>query len=161
EALLALYVRKYKINARVVRVFNTYGPGMSFEDQRVIPQFMRSIATGEPIYIYGDGSQTRTHLYVDDLIRGILLVMETGRAGEAYNIGGDKPITVRRLAELMLGLTNRKNGITYKPHFIEDHNHRRPGVKKVRALGWQPRVSLKDGLKKIFMANDLKSLLRG
>jgi nucleoside-diphosphate-sugar epimerase len=146
EACLAAYVRYHGLNARVVRVFNTYGPGMSLADRRVIPQFISSVQRGEPLRIYGDGSQTRTHLFVDDLIRGIKLVMEKGLPGEAYNVGGEHPMTVRELADLVIKLTGHDAGIHHEPHFIEDHQHRRPSTEKAKRLGWRQEVPISDGL---------------
>ncbi|PIT92195.1 MAG: hypothetical protein COU08_03875 [Candidatus Harrisonbacteria bacterium CG10_big_fil_rev_8_21_14_0_10_42_17] len=149
ESLVAMYVRKYGLDAKIVRVFNTYGPRMSLSDKRVIPHFLHSILTGANITIYGTGSQTRTHLYIDDLLRGLLLVMRKGSRGEVYNIGGDKQITVKRLAETMLHLANRKNGVSYVPHFIEDHQHRQPEISKVSKLGWKQTIPLEEGLKRM------------
>jgi len=114
ESMIALYVRKYGINARIVRLFNTYGPGMSLLDQRVIPQFLNSILQGSDLLVYGDGNQTRTHLYVDDLIRALFLVMEGGNDGEVYNIGGEIPITVRQLAESILKIISRRWNGTWR-----------------------------------------------
>lgn len=146
ESCLAAYVRYHGLDGRVVRVFNTYGPGMSLSDQRVIPQFVGSVKRGEAIRIYGDGSQTRTHLYVDDLIRGIRLVMDAGTPGEAYNVGGENPMSIRSLAELLIELTAHDSGIEYVPHFIEDHRDRHPSTEKVRTLGWRQEILIRDGL---------------
>lgn len=149
EAVLATYVRKYGLDARIVRVFNTYGPGMSLEDRRVIPQFIQSILAGKPLRIYGDGSQTRSHLFVDDLVRGLKTVMAQGLPGEAYNVGSERPMTVRALAEIVISISGHGAGIAFEPHFIEDHRHRRPAVEKVRALGWHEEIRLEDGLKRM------------
>ncbi len=149
EAVLAMYVRKHGLNARVVRVFNTYGPGMSLEDRRVIPQFLRSIMREEPLRIFGDGSQTRCHIYVDDLIAGLRTVMEEGNQGEAYNVGSERPMTVRELAELATSLTGHNAGISYEPHFIEDHRHRLPSVEKAKSLGWKRKVEIEEGLQRM------------
>ncbi|HWO07383.1 MAG TPA: NAD-dependent epimerase/dehydratase family protein [Candidatus Paceibacterota bacterium] len=149
ESCLAAYVRYHGLDARVVRVFNTYGPGMSLSDRRVIPQFISSVLRKEPLRVYGDGSQTRTHLYVDDLVRGIRLVMDKGLPGEAYNIGSEHPMTVRELAELVIELTSHDEGIEYVPHFIEDHRHRKPSIEKAKQLGWQQEVEITIGLQKM------------
>lgn len=149
ESVIATYVRLYGVDARVVRVFNTYGPGMSLDDRRVIPQFIRSIVSGEPLRIYGDGSQTRCHLYVDDLIAGLRIVMDNGIAGEAYNVGSETPLTVRELAEHLIRLSGRQLTIVYEPHFIEDHRHRRPAVSKAIQLGWRQEVTLEEGLRRM------------
>jgi UDP-glucuronate decarboxylase len=152
ESLHAMYVRKYHVDARIVRVFNTYGPNMSLDDKRVIPQFIGSILHGQPLVIYGDGSQTRTHIYVDDQIQGFATVLQSGRPGEVYNIGGTEQITIRELAESILNLSGAQNTIAYTPHFIEDHHRRQPSVEKITALGWQPTVSLEVGIVRMLEA---------
>jgi nucleoside-diphosphate-sugar epimerase len=149
EALIKLYVDKYRINAKIVRLFNTFGPGMSETDQRVIPQLLQSALNGKRIKIYGDGSQTRTHLYIDDLIKALRLVMEKGVSGEAYNAGGRTEITIKELAERILKLTDSKTKISLEPHFIDDHNRRKPSIKKLTSLGWEPKVSLEEGISKM------------
>ncbi len=149
ESILATYVRKHGLNARVVRVFNTYGPGMSLSDARVIPHFLKCIIEGRPLRVYGDGSQTRSHLFVTDLIAGLRIAMEKGVPGEAYNCGGGNPIPVRELAELLIRLTKYEKGIEYKEHFIEDHRGRHPGVAKIEALGWKQTISVEEGLQKM------------
>lgn len=149
EACLAAYVRYHGLDARVVRVFNTYGPGMSLADRRVIPQFIGSVQRGEALRIFGDGSQTRTHLFVDDLVRGLKLVMSAGMPGEVYNVGGELPMTVRALAELVIALTGHGAGISLEPHFIEDHTHRRPSTEKAKSLGWSQEVLIADGLQRM------------
>lgn len=149
ESCLAAYVRYHGLDARVVRVFNTYGPGMSLSDQRVIPQFIGSVQRKEALRIFGDGSQTRSHLYVDDLVRGLQLVMAAGKPGEAYNVGGGTPMTIRELAELVISLTEHEAGIVYEPHFIEDHLRRSPGTEKVAALGWSQEMMITNGLQRM------------
>jgi nucleoside-diphosphate-sugar epimerase len=146
EACVAMYVRTHGLNARVVRVFNTFGPGMSLSDTRVIPQLIRSVIEQKPMRVYGDGSQTRAHLYIDDLLAGLDIVMEKGVPGEVYNVGSEKPLSVKKLAELVASLTGHPAGIVYEPHFIEDHLGRRPSVAKARALGWSQNITLRDGL---------------
>ncbi|WP_246672487.1 NAD-dependent epimerase/dehydratase family protein [Mesorhizobium sp. B3-1-6] len=97
EALTRFWGGKYGIEVRIVRIFNTYGPAMSPKDQRVIPQMLTRLIAGQPVPIYGDGTQTRTFLHVDDLVNGLLTVVEKGVSGEVYNVGGDEQITVRDL----------------------------------------------------------------
>jgi len=156
ESIVKMYVDKYDIDADIVRIFNTYGPGMSLSDQRVIPQFLQNISAGRELTIFGDGSQTRTLLYVDDLIRGIMLVMERGGQGEIYNIGGDEQISIKNLAKMTKRLTGCTGNIAYAPHFIEDHSHRQPSVERIKRLGWQPEISLEDGLARMIEANGIK-----
>lgn len=146
EALIALYARKYGVRAKIVRVFNTFGIGMSPDDSRLIPNFIKKLKNGENIVIYGDGTQTRTHLYVDDLVAGLLLVMEKGDAGGVYNIGGDKEMSVSAMAGLFRQLTELDLQLEHRPHFIEDHAGRLPRVSKVKGLGWAPRVDIAEGL---------------
>jgi nucleoside-diphosphate-sugar epimerase len=146
EAVLKMYADKYGLHAKIVRIFNTYGPGMSLSDQRIIPQLLQSVKENRNFIIYGDGSQTRTFLYVDDLVKGLMAVMQKGKAGEAYNVGGGEQITMRELAELVKKMTGSTNEIEYRPHFIEDHKMRQPSTLKAQALGWRQSVSLEDGL---------------
>jgi nucleoside-diphosphate-sugar epimerase len=164
ESMLAMYVQKYGVDARIVRVFNTYGPGMSLDDRRVIPQFVRSILTGKPLTIYGDGSQTRTHIYIDDQLEGFAAVLKFGNPGGVYNIGGTTQISIRELAETMLRITGGTNSIVHVPHFIEDHARREPAVEKITALGWKQAVSFEDGIRRMFeahgTAHSLPSLLQ-
>ena len=146
EALIAMYVDKYQVDAKIIRLFNTFGNGMSPDDTRVIPQFLKRIRLGQKITIYGDGDQNRAHMHVQDLIRGVLLVNEQGVPGEVYNIGGSKQMTIRELALLIDSLTPMPVEIEYRPHFIEDHGGRLPDTTKIRGLGWSPRVTITEGL---------------
>lgn len=146
EAILKMFVDKYEIDARIVRVFNTFGRGMSPEDTRLIPSFLRRLSRGEKIIIYGDGTQTRTHLYIDDLLAGFHYVMQKGQAGEAYNVGGERQMSVAGLAQLLGELTSTEVAVEYRPHFTEDHAGRQPLLTKVKALGWSPRVDITEGL---------------
>ncbi len=146
EALIAMYVNKYQIDAKIIRLFNTFGNGMSPDDTRVIPQFLKRIRLGQKITIYGDGNQNRAHMHVQDLIRGMLLVLERGVPGEAYNIGGSTQMTISELALLIDSLTSMPVEIEFRPHFIEDHGGRLPDTTKIRGLGWSPRVTIAEGL---------------
>lgn len=152
ESVFAMYARKYGVDAKIIRFFNVYGPGMSPQDQRVIPRFLWGIAGKNHLTVYGNGEQTRTFLYIDDLIHGLLLIMRKGRAAEAYNIGGRTQITIKALARLMLKLTKFEDGITFTPHFIEDHRGRQPSLEKIAVLGWRQTVSLEEGLKRMIAA---------
>lgn len=156
EALVSLYVRKYSLNAKIVRIFNAYGQGMSLDDQRVIPRFLKSIIEGRAVVIYGDGSQQRTFIHVDDLIKGLGIVMQKGERGEIYNLGGEDVISIRTLAALVFELMGSAPRITYEPHFIEDHRARKPSVEKIRALGWMPLVSLRDGIASMLSFYDVR-----
>ncbi len=155
ESLFILYHRKYQVDTRIVRIFNTYGPRMSLSDQRVIPRFLRSMTLGQKLTLYGDGEQIRTHLFVADLIRGLRLVMADGITGEVYNVGGTRQVTIRELAELLMALADYELGVEFLPHFIEDHSYRLPAVEKLEALGWRPEVSLEEGLRRMLLHHGL------
>ncbi|MCU7843914.1 MAG: GDP-mannose 4,6-dehydratase [Candidatus Thiodiazotropha sp. (ex Monitilora ramsayi)] len=146
EALVSMYVKKYGVDAEIVRLFNTFGSGMSPDDTRVIPQFFKKIRLGENIVIYGDGNQTRAHMHVKDLVRGLVLVTAKGTPGDVYNIGGSKQMTIKQLAELIDSLTSSTVNIEYRPHFIEDHGGRLPDTNRIQSLGWKPVVSIAEGL---------------
>lgn len=146
EAMTRHFGRQFGIDAFIVRIFNTYGPGMSPQDQRVIPQMLMSLIRGTPVRIYGDGSQTRTFLHVKDLIDGFRRVMASGWHGEVYNIGSSRQVTIRQLCHLAAKATGRHAPIEFVDHFIEDHRGRLPDTTKIQALGWRQRVSLEAGL---------------
>ncbi len=156
ESILKMYADKFGVNVKIVRIFNTYGPGMSLSDQRVMPQFLKSIISGKNMNIYGNGEQTRTFLYIDDLIKGLLIVMEKGSKGEVYNIGGKRQIPIKELAFIIKKITHYQNGVSFSPHFIEDHRSRQPLTEKIEKLGWKQEVSLEEGLKKMIAANGIK-----
>ena len=146
EALIAMYVKKYRVDGKIIRLFNTFGCGMSPDDTRVIPQFLKKIRLGQKIIIYGDGNQNRAHMHVQDLMRGMLLVLERGVPGGVYNIGGSTQMTIKQLAFLIDSLTSMPVEIEFQPHFIEDHGGRLPDTTKIRGLGWSPRVTIAEGL---------------
>jgi nucleoside-diphosphate-sugar epimerase len=152
EALTRLYSEKYCVDAKIVRIFNTFGPGMSPDDSRVMPRFLRRIRERQPIVVYGDGKQTRTYLYIDDLIAGLQIVMARGRGGEVYNIGGEQQLSIIELIEMIRGLTPMPFKVRYRPHFIEDHSGRLPMTNKVRELGWRPRVDIPTGLRRMLVS---------
>jgi len=147
EALTRFWGRKHDVGVRIVRIFNTYGPAMSPDDQRVIPQMLSRLIAGKPVPIYGDGVQTRTFLHVDDLVEGLLTVMEKGEDAEVYNIGGATQITIRELFELVKTATGLTGNAVFEKHFIADHRGRWPDTAKVEALGWRQQVSLADGIR--------------
>ena len=148
ESLVAFYARKYKLEAKIVRIFNTYGPYMTLTDTRVIPNFINQIKHNKPLTIQGKGIQRRTFCFVDDLVQGFLTVMEKGLPGEAYNLGGDKEYTIKQLAEAIIKMNNDpKMKISYIPRPEHDHQARRPDLKKVKKLGWKQKITLENGLK--------------
>ncbi len=147
EALTRFWGRKHNVDVRIVRIFNTYGPAMSPDDQRVIPQMLSRLIAGKPVPIYGDGAQTRTFLHVDDLVDGLMTVMENGANAEVYNIGGDTQISICELFDLAKMATGLAGRAEFANHFIADHRGRCPDTTKVRELGWRPCVSLVDGIR--------------
>lgn len=149
EALVALYVRKYGLDAKIVRVFNTYGPGMSTSDQRVIPQFVMKVLNNRKIVIYGDGRQKRTFLYVDDLVAALKLAMARGKAGEVYNVGGEEMVSIAELGAIVKKLARSDFGTAFRPHFIDDHSARKPDTSKIRNLGWRPCTDITEGISRV------------
>lgn len=148
ESLLSLYVKKYHLDGKIVRIFNTYGPFMSLSDSRVIPYFISQLKENQPLSVAGEGSQTRTFCYVDDLIQGFFIVMQKGEKGEAYNLGSDKETTIKHLAEKIRDISHKNLSFKYVIRPSHDHQTRHPSLQKVKALGWQETVSLSDGLQK-------------
>ncbi len=148
EMVQTVWRRQNGLDIRTVRIFNTYGPRMDPKDGRIIPNFMTQALKGEPITVYGDGSQTRSYCYVDDLVEGIELVMESEKtAGEAYNLGNPDEYTVLAMAKLIKKATGSDSQITYGDLPEDDPTRRRPVIDKVReATGWEPKVGLEEGL---------------
>ena len=148
ETLFFDYHRQHKIDIRVVRIFNTYGPRMSENDGRVVSNFIIQALKGEDITVYGDGSQTRSFCYVDDLIDGIVRMMNTENFTGPVNIGNPRESTILELAEIILNLTGSKSKIIYKPLPSDDPIQRCPNITLAKEkLGWSPKVKLEDGLK--------------
>jgi nucleoside-diphosphate-sugar epimerase len=148
EALVMEYVRQHRLDARIARIFNTYGPRSAPSDGRVVPNFCIQAIEGRPITIYGDGSQTRSFCYVDDLVRGFELLMETeGLAGEVVNLGNPEEHTILQFAERIVALSGSAAGLVLEPLPQDDPKRRRPDITKAkRLLGWAPQISLDDGL---------------
>lgn len=148
ETLCTMYVRKYGVDARIVRVFNTYGPRMSMKDERVIPTLLTQAFANEPLTIHGGGNQMRTFCYVDDLVNALITVMEKGEQGHVYNAGSDKQITIRELAETIKKITNTTAPIATIPRPTHDHQSRLPDLTELKKLGWDLTVPLTSGLEK-------------
>lgn len=146
ETIVKLYVEKYQVSARMVRLFNVYGPGMDLKDTRVLPRFVTQTIMGAPLSVFGDGSQIRTLCYVDDIINGFEKVMEKGIDGEIYNLGGDEQITVLQLAKRVVQITRSASKIEYLPRLSHDHHSRLPVLDKINGLGWNQQISLDEGL---------------
>jgi nucleoside-diphosphate-sugar epimerase len=158
EAITAFYARSHGVDARTVRIFNTYGTNMSLSETRVIPKMLTSMIARRPVVVYGDGSNTRTFLYVDDLIAGFETVMAKTCHGTVFNIGGGNEISVFDLFMACKQVAAYPHGPSFEPHFIEDHKRRRPDLAKIKRLGWRPGVSLQQGL--VIVHDELKVRMR-
>ncbi|MBA2758727.1 MAG: SDR family oxidoreductase [Chloroflexia bacterium] len=150
ESLVMEYARQRNVSARIVRIFNTYGPRSQPADGRVVPNFCTQAINGKPITIYGTGNQTRSFCYVDDLVNGLILLMETeGLDGEVVNLGNPDEHTILHFAERVIDLTGSTAGIICQPLPTDDPQRRKPDIAKARELlGWQPATSLDVGLSK-------------
>ena len=150
ETLFFDYYRQHKLDIRVARIFNTYGPRMHPNDGRVVSNFIVQALKGEDITLYGDGAQTRSFCYVDDLIDAFLAFMDKdGDLPGPINIGNPVEFTIKQLAENVLDLTGSKSKLVYRPLPSDDPKQRQPNIEKAKAaLGWQPKVPLKEGLKR-------------
>lgn len=149
ETLMMDYHRQNKVDIRIIRIFNTYGPRMSPDDGRVVSNFIVQALRNEPITIYGDGSQTRSFCYVSDLIEGMIRLMTTEGVTGPFNIGNPVEFTIRELAELVISLTNSTSDIVRKPLPQDDPVQRQPDITLAKKhLDWQPTVPLREGLAK-------------
>lgn len=150
ETLFMDYHRMHKLRIKMVRIFNTYGPRMHPYDGRVVSNFIRQALTGEDITIYGDGSQTRSFCYRDDLVEGIIRLMAApDDLVHPVNIGNPGEFTIRELAEMVLELTGSKSRIIYKPLPQDDPMQRKPDITRAKQhLGWEPKIPLREGLTK-------------
>ncbi len=148
EAITMAYHRVHKLDTKIVRIFNTYGPRMRKNDGRAIPNFIMQALEGKPITVYGKGRQTRSFCYVDDLVRGLYALMLSGE-NDPVNIGNPNEETLLELAKRILSLTGSRSRIAYRPLPVDDPKVRRPDIARARkALKWAPRVPLETGLKK-------------
>jgi UDP-glucuronate decarboxylase len=150
ETLFMDYHRMHKVNIRIVRIFNTYGPRMHPYDGRVVSNFIRQALAGQDITIYGDGSQTRSFCYRDDLIEGVIRMMNTpDECIGPINLGNPDEFTILELAKLVIELTGSKAKLVYKPALPDDPAKRQPDITLAREkLDWHPHVKLRDGLQK-------------
>ena len=148
EAMTVAYHRYHKLDTRIVRIFNTYGPRMRPRDGRVVSNFIVQALKGEPLTVYGDGSQTRSFCYVDDLIEGIVRLFERG-GPDPTNIGNPDEFTVRQLADVVLRLTGSRSPVVERPLPTDDPKVRQPDITRARqVLGWEPKVPLEAGLRR-------------
>lgn len=148
EAYTMAYHRKYELRTRIARIFNTYGPRMKLNDGRVVPAFLDQALRGEPITVFGDGSQTRSFCYVSDLVDGLYRLL---LSNEVYpvNLGNPAEMTIRQFAEAIRDRIGSKSPIIYKPLPEDDPKQRQPDITKARTLlGWEPKVALEEGLGK-------------
>jgi len=149
EAITMAYHNYHSMDTRIVRIFNTYGPRMRLDDGRVVPNFIRQAIEGQPLTIYGDGQQTRSFCYVDDLLEGLLRLMET-KFHEPINLGNPVEMTIEELAQLLMRLTGTEAGVEYLADQRDrtDPQQRKPDISRAKEiLEWEPRIALEDGLR--------------
>lgn len=148
EALTMAYNRHHEVDTRIIRIFNTYGPRMRLDDGRVLPNFMGQALRGEPLTIYGDGSQTRSFCYVDDLVDGIVRLLETDYH-QPVNLGNPDEVTIRQFADEINRLIGASGRFEYRPLPADDPRVRQPDISVAqRVLGWEPRVPRAEGLER-------------
>ncbi len=148
EAITMAYHRFHGVNTKIVRIFNTYGPRMRLEDGRVVPAFIGQALRGEPLTIFGDGSQTRSFCYVSDLIDGIYRLMQSDYH-LPVNVGNPREMTIREFAESIQKMTGTQSGIEYRDLPVDDPKIRQPDITRARTLlGWEPKVQFEDGIRK-------------
>jgi dTDP-glucose 4,6-dehydratase len=149
EAITMAYRRYHDLNTRIVRIFNTYGPRMRLDDGRVIPNFIVQALTGTPLTIYGDGSQTRSFCYIDDLIEGLYRILNSDFK-DPINLGNPTEMTIKELADVINRLTQNNAGLEYLPdqRAAEDPQRRQPDITRAKdVLNWSPKIDLETGLK--------------
>jgi UDP-glucuronate decarboxylase len=148
ESLTVSYARQYGVETRIARIFNTYGPRMHENDGRVVSNFVVQALRGRELTVYGDGRQTRSFCYVDDTVAGLMALMDTAKDPGPVNLGNPEEVSVRELAEQVLEVCGRRNGLRFEPLPVDDPTRRKPDIAKaVEVLGWRPRVGLVAGLK--------------
>ena len=158
EALTMAYHRQQGVDTCIVRIFNTYGPRMRPHDGRAIPTFVRQALADEPVTVFGDGSQTRSFCYVDDLIRGLILLAQSGEH-LPVNIGNPAEYTLLELAQKVVEVTGSRSDIVFEALPVDDPKVRQPDTTRARQLlGWEPQVSLEEGLRRMLQANSRESL---
>ncbi len=148
EAMTMAYHRYHGVDVRIVRIFNTYGPRMRLDDGRALPTFMAQALKGEPLTVYGDGSQTRSFQYIDDLVEGIYRLLMSDYVGPV-NIGNPEEISILEFAKEIIELTGSNSEIIFKPLPADDPKIRQPDITLARqVLGWEPKVSRREGLRR-------------
>jgi UDP-glucuronate decarboxylase len=149
ETLMTDYHRQNHVDIRIARIFNTYGPRMLEDDGRVVSNFIVQALRGEPLTLYGEGEQTRSFCYVDDLIEGLVRLMNVDGLHEPVNLGNPGEFTIKQLAEEVIKTCASKSGFTYMPLPADDPHKRKPDITRAQiALGWNPAIPLREGLKR-------------
>jgi dTDP-glucose 4,6-dehydratase len=149
EAMTMAYHRQQGVNTAIVRIFNTYGPRMRSHDGRAIPNFVRQALEDKPLTVYGDGSQTRSFCYVDDLIRGLYL-LATSEEHLPVNLGNPGEFTILELAETVIRVTGSGSEIVFEALPVDDPQVRQPDITRAKQLlGWQPEIELEEGLRRM------------
>lgn len=148
EAITMAYHRYHGVSTRIVRIFNTYGPRMRLNDGRVLPAFMSQALRGEDLTVFGDGSQTRSFCYVDDLVEGLVRLLASDET-DPVNIGNPSEMTIRQFGEAILKLTGSDSKFVERPLPVDDPKVRQPDISRAKALlGWEPKVELDEGLRR-------------
>ncbi len=149
ETLFSDYYRQYGTDTRIIRIFNTYGPNMDSEDGRVIPTFINQALHGMPLTINGDGSQTRSFMYISDLLSGIRRVMDADIPALPVNLGNPEEVSINQLADIILQITGSNSEVSYRPLPIDDPLQRCPDIVRAQKLlkNWQPTISIERGLR--------------
>jgi dTDP-glucose 4,6-dehydratase len=146
EAITVAYRRYHDLDTKIVRIFNTYGPRMRVRDGRAVPAFMSQALLNQDVTVFGDGSQTRSFCYISDLVDGIIRLMHS-KENDPINIGNPQEMTITQIAEKIIEMTGSKSRIIYKPLPTDDPKVRQPDITRARTLlGWEPKVSLEEGL---------------
>lgn len=149
EMAVMTFGKKYHLKTKIIRIFNTYGPRMNVYDGRVIPLFITQALANKPITIFGNGQQTRSFCYINDLIKGIIAVIDKAEAYQLFNVGNPEEVQIIKLAEIIKKLTNSSSKFIFKSLPIDDPIRRKPDLTKIKkALDWKPIINLNEGLKK-------------
>jgi dTDP-glucose 4,6-dehydratase len=149
EAMTMAYRRHHRLETRIVRIFNTYGPRMRVDDGRMIPNFVTQVLSGKPLTVHGDGTQTRSIQYVEDLIEGVIRLMDSEET-RPVNIGNPVEMSVREVAEMIIEMSGRECELVHMPIPEDDPKRRCPEIRRAKeTLGWEPRVPAREGLRRI------------
>ncbi len=149
EALCMAFYREHKVDVRIARIFNTYGPRIKINDGRVMPNFIDQALNNKPLTVYGDGKQTRSFCYVSDMVDGLIKLMNSKFVAEPFNLGNPNEMTILELAKHIIRLTNSDSEIVFKPLPPGDPSKRKPDISKAKkTLNWEPKVGLEEGLKR-------------